>query len=404
MAFNPLRGVAQSIVSRTIKRVNNSIPNLLGLSKGRGGSTADGSSLDQTKFSTKNFSFPLDIGGPVGTGNQGHYIMFMINQQTNAKLGFGNAETNEDGSANMTKEANARKIPSYLRELTSGGDYSTKANQNAAQEQINAASDPIAQRQGTGVFKNAKIPKMKGSTLTVERPPTVRMDTAITLYMPQSVTTTYGVEYADQQVGDIASAGVNAFRDVVDNNTKVSDAVVNAFGKAAKDIEDTAFNQLINLMSIIPGIEGAKDVFFAQRGFIKAPKMELFFRGIGKRKFQFQFRMIPKSRQEMQEIRKIVASFKLNMLPEFVDGDRSSRRLTIPNTFDIRYMYNNVENDYLHKISTCVLETMTVNYSGEGKYQTFEGEADGAPPLATDITLNFQEMEIITKERVAEGF
>jgi hypothetical protein len=115
--------------------------------------------------------------------------------------------------------------------------------------------------------------------------------------------------------------------------------------------------------------------------------------------------MIPKSYEEMQEVRKIVASFKLNMLPEFVDGDRSSRRLTVPNTFDIQYMYAGVENEYLHKISTCVLENMSVSYSGEGKYQTFDGvDGEGAPPTTTDITLNFKEMEIITKERVAEGF
>ena len=93
------------------------------------------------------------------------------------------------------------------------------------------------------------------------------------------------------------------------------------------------------------------------------------------------------------------------MLPEFVDGDRSSRRLTVPNTFDIQYMYAGAENEYLHKISTCVLENMSVSYSGEGKYQTFDGvDGEGAPPTTTDITLNFKEMEIITKERVAEGF
>ena len=30
--------------------------------------------------------------------------------------------------------------------------------------------------------------------------------------------------------------------------------------------------------------------------------------------------------------------------------------MIMPNTFDIEYMYNGKENDYLHKISTCVLE------------------------------------------------
>ena len=35
-----------------------------------------------------------------------------------------------------------------------------------------------------------------------------------------------------------------------------------------------SINKAIGLLSVIPGVEGAKDVFFASRGFIKAPKME----------------------------------------------------------------------------------------------------------------------------------
>ena len=133
--------------------------------------------------------------------------------------------------------------------------------------------------------------------------------------------------------------------------------------------------------------------------------MELFFKGIGKRKFQYTFKMTPRNDAETQEIQKIVQAFRLNMLPEFEDGDRASRRLTVPNTFDIQYMYNGHLNQYLHKISTCVLESCDVKYSGEGKYQTFQGvDKEGAPPTVTEMSLNFQEMEIITKERVAEGY
>ena len=35
---------------------------------------------------TKMFQFPLDVSGPVGTGNQGHYIMFMINPYKQSNL------------------------------------------------------------------------------------------------------------------------------------------------------------------------------------------------------------------------------------------------------------------------------------------------------------------------------
>ena len=91
------------------------------------------------------------------------------------------------------------------------------------------------------------------------------------------------------------------------------------------------------------------------------------------------------------------------MLPEFVGGNRGGRRFIVPNTFDIQYMYLEGSNNFLHHISTCVLENMNVSYGGE-RYKTFEAIDDGAPPLETSITLNFREMELITRERVHEGF
>jgi hypothetical protein len=79
------------------------------------------------------------------------------------------------------------------------------------------------------------------------------------------------------------------------------------------------------------------------------------------------------------------------------------RKLRVPSTFNIQYMYNGGENNYLQKISTCVLENCTVSYGGD-RYRTFTPNEIGAPPVETSLTLNFKEMELITKDRVFEGF
>tara|TARA_Y100000310_G_C19944553_1_gene474077 strand:- start:120 stop:473 length:354 start_codon:yes stop_codon:yes gene_type:complete len=117
--------------------------------------------------------------------------------------------------------------------------------------------------------------------------------------------------------------------------------------------------------------------------------------------------MIPKSEKEANEVRNIVTAFKMNMLPETVanldDQGFTGKNLKIPNTFDIKYMFVGRENQYLNKISTCVVESMNVSYGGT-RYKTFDGNEDGAPPVETTITLNFTEMELITKERAQEGF
>ena len=380
------------------KKLSGGLPT--GLSGYNPPTLTDTARLKHKKYSTDNFSFPLDVDGPPGTGNQGHYIMFFVNQQSNTKLGFGSNDTKSDGKANMDKDAAARKIPTYLKKLTSGNKQTHENIRNAYGIKNQSNKDALANYDDAAFISS----KSRGSTITIDRPATVRMSTAITMYMPQMVAVGYAADYQDKEVGDATQQGIKMFQDIANKGKMSEGEIKEAIGKLGTNLGEGMVNKGIGLLSAIPGIEGAKEVMFAQRGFIKAPKMELFFNGIGKRKFSYSFKMMPKSYEEMQQIRLIVASFKLNMLPEFVDGDRASRRLTVPNTFDIQYMYNGAENDYLHKISTCVLESLDVSYSGEGKYQTFTADVDGAPPMVTTLTLDFQEMEIITKERVAEGY
>jgi hypothetical protein len=155
----------------------------------------------------------------------------------------------------------------------------------------------------------------------------------------------------------------------------------------------------------VPGFQGTRELYEMNQGFIMTNRMELAFKGLPKRGFQYTFKMIPKSEQEAEEVKNIVTAFKMNMLPEgmLATGGFTGRNLKIPNTFDIKYMFVGRENSYLNKISTCVLESMNVTYGGD-RYKTFDGNSNGAPPVETTITLNFKEMELITKERAQEGF
>ena len=226
------------------------------------------------------------------------------------------------------------------------------------------------------------------------------MDTAITLYMPPSVQVSYGANYTDTEIGAAAAVGAQAYNDIVSGKS-LGDTVNKSLKSLGPELGDGMIRKALGAIDMIPGLEGALEVVEMQRGFIKAPRMELAFKGIPKRSFQYDFKMLPKSAEEAEEIQKIVRAFKLNMLPEMVQG--SANRLTMPNTFDIQYMYNGGENQYLHKISTCVLESMNVTYGGD-RYKTFEANANGAPPVEVQITLAFKEMDLITREKANQGF
>ena len=389
MAFNPLKGAAQGIASKALKRVAGNIRGgLLGVS-GKGSNLSDTAGLTQTKYSTKNYSFPLDVEGPPGTGNQGHYVIFYVNQQTNAKLQFGEAAKAE-GKENLKKGLAEHKI------------RVAKSDAAAKNAKLIHADDPMSPaNQAKDREDNATTERLKKiSTVQVKRPATVRMDTAITLYMPPSVQVSYGANYTDTEIGAAAAVGAQAYQDIIANKG-IGDTALNALKTLAPDVGDGLIRKALGAIDMVPGLEGAMEVVEMQRGFIKTPRMELAFKGIPKRSFQYNFKMIPKSAEEAEEIQKIIKGFKLNMLPEMKSG--TANQLTMPNTFDIKYMYNGAENSYLHNISTCVLETMSVTYGGD-RYKTFEANAEGAPPVEASITLGFKEMDLITREKANEGF
>ena len=368
--------------------------------KGRkGGNGSDTAALGQSKFSTKNYSFPLDVEAGPGLGNQGHYIMFFINQQQNAKLKFGDPDKNSHGSV-VDSIKSEQKIPNFIKKLQSDGSYTKVKNDGGFLTHAINAGPPNMRR-----YIKEPI-KSKGSTVTVNRKPTTRMDTAIALFMPAQVQVSYGATYTDFEIGAGAAIAGNAVTDVMNNMTL--SGLQSAASKAAPQLmgEGVEYAKRAGLKGagmLLPGATNLEKVIDMKSAQIKAPRIELAFEGINKRDFNYTFKMMPKNQAEADEIRNIIFAFKSNMLPEFVDGNRAGRRLTVPNTFDISYMYNGSENPYLHKISTCVLTSLQVSYGGD-RYKTFDSQGDGAPPVDTSIQLAFKELELITRERVHEGY
>ena len=360
-----------------------------------------------SKYSTENLRFPRDVENPdVGIGNHGHYILFSINTQERAKLRTSAIGSGGSRADDITRDAN---IPAFINNWdVVSGTYKKASAENEAAKRLHA---DLQQKENDfrQNFQNA-IPsartgvdaryQSKGSTIKIKRAPTKRLKTQIAMYMPQQVNVTYGANYTDTEMGALTEEALNAYNNAIGGRFRSAfENVLNMDQGIAEQLQ----KGLLASIGVIPGFGGAREAFEAKEGAIISDRLELAFKGINKRVFQYTFKMIPKNAQEADEIRKIVFAFKANMLPEFVGGNRAGRRLVVPNTFDISYMYVGAENDYLHKISTCVLENMNVTYGGD-RYKTFEGREDGAPPVETTITLNFKEMELITRERVFEGF
>ena len=142
------------------------------------------------------------------------------------------------------------------------------------------------------------------------------------------------------------------------------------------------------------GNVSAADLLARQTGQIFNPNMELLFNGPTLRSFNFSFKMTPRSPSEAQECKNIIRSFKSNMAPKTKNTGSlggSGMFLKTPNVFELRYKKGNSDHPFLHKFKQCFLTNVSVNYTGEGVYTTY----DDATPVSMQIDLSFKELEPI---------
>jgi hypothetical protein len=126
------------------------------------------------------------------------------------------------------------------------------------------------------------------------------------------------------------------------------------------------------------------------------PFREQIFQSVDTRTFKFDYKFLPRSGAESENVWRIINRFKFHMHPELSAGGLF---YIYPSEFNIVYYYNNVPNPTLFNISTCVLENMTVDYGGQ-QWGSFN---DGYP-TEINISLKFVELEVLTKERINLGY
>lgn len=204
-----------------------------------------------------------------------------------------------------------------------------------------------------------------------------RITQAISLYIPDSVSYMSTVNYEQTSV---AGEGKKLMKEL--------DTALQGFfskGIAGK------FNQTIG------GIIGATEVAGGAMGFAVNENLLVLFRSMGLRQFAYDFFFSPKSAKEAQAVRNIITSFRFHAHPEVKFG--YGLLYVAPGTFDITFMHRGKENENIHKVSTCVLTNVDVDYAPLG----WSTHTDGMP-IQTRLSLRFTETEIMTKEKIYAGY
>ena len=356
-----------------------------------GGVSSDGRAIEETRRpskasgqglnSTEILTYPLNVDQDE---QQGHYILFEIYEQDPARLAVNKA---------------VQSVKSQL-------DKAVKESGKEAESTIEG-SGPLDERRGVGETAKSNFgkafQKQSGpNSMQIAKEATTRMSTTIGLYMPPTVQVSYNQNYGDATIGAIAESTTAAIQAFQTTQGGFFTKAIAAGGRGAGGLGTGIVNKLKEMAPA-----GTEAIFAINSGSVITPRIELMFEGIQRRNFSFNFDFIPRSAQEAKIIEKIVKKFKYHGSANYgrrgtnfsMGGVDGVREMTIPDFFEITYMYLGKRNPHLNFLKKCVLTSTTVEY-GSDRYKAF---ADGQPQT-TKLSLNFSELEIITKDYIDDGF
>lgn len=145
------------------------------------------------------------------------------------------------------------------------------------------------------------------------------------------------------------------------------------------------------------------------------PQLQMLYKSIGLREFQFEFLFTPNSKKEAESVDKIIQSFTYYSVPKTL-GAKSHQFLKPPEVFEISFGFTGdtgltgIVSNFFSKLGMnitpselgpakvceiyhpCVLTNMTVDYAPNG----WASYTDGSP-IQTRLTLNFKETDIVDK-------
>lgn len=211
----------------------------------------------------------------------------------------------------------------------------------------------------------------------------------IVLYTPKGLKTNYVVNHEGTETGMIGN---------------LSGIDFSSPGDILAKLKESSTQFLVEVASMgLAVVQGAGDLKAAltrTTGRAFNNNLEMVFKGVPMREFEYEFEFAPRNRKELEAAQKIISLFKFHMHPEIsLQND-----FITPSEFQITYMYMENRNTYVPRISRCVLTNLSLEHGAEGVFSTFAGDELGAAPIYTKMSLKFSETEIMTKKTIAEGF
>ena len=224
-----------------------------------------------------------------------------------------------------------------------------------------------------------KMPHI-GFSLTGKHKPDPTEVKRVHMYIPSGFTTKDGASFNGIDLGM-----ANAAKMVKDNKD---------LGKAGVDTKDlfTGTDSTVMGLKAIEGITGdaggTSALAAMDAGVAFNPQTALAFDGVELRSFDFSFKMVPESKEEAEDSRKIVNFFRKYLYPVAA----GAFTLKYPPKFKIQFFIGEEENKYMPMIHDCYLAGVQENSNPEGNSFFIDGQ-----PTSIELSLSFSESQQLTR-------
>jgi len=367
------------------------------------------------KYKINTLRYPIDLGEI----DKGHYMILHINEQKRTQ--FPGVPTGEETTAVQNRlglnrfNGGASDFVSVTQgAVTAASNLDLSVISENIQKKFKLSSgSPELQRllqKTQDVYSASGLPGVAqyfadnaGTFAKTGLRTTKRTTDTIALYMPDTLAFSQSQSFAGLELGGglaaLLGAGFSGIQNVVNSDAGNTEKANYAFKNATPFV----LNALANMAG-----QAGRAVFAGFTGTTVNPMMEVIYSAPEFRSFRFDFMFYPRSRIEAKEVQNIIHRIRFHQAPEILGnnsaGGLGGYFLVPPSEFDIKFFYNGAENPNIPPISTCVLQTVDVDYapSGFAAYEVLEDA--GTPkigstgmPVGIRLGLVFKETQIITK-------
>ena len=228
----------------------------------------------------------------------------------------------------------------------------------------------------------------------------------IFLPMPQNISDTLSVGYAEDSLNPLQVAGLSVASEIAEGKVFDKTAIDDTFAKIKSLGTGVGPNEIRALRDGLSAVAinqlGAnvrpQSIITRASGQILQSNLELLFNNVTLRSFSFAFDFAPRNPTEAGIVAKIIRTIKAGMMPR--KGENPAVFIKSPKLVKLAYMKGSGPHPFLNKMKVGVLTDMSMNYTGSNTYATYD---DGTPVHMT-MQFTFKEINpVYADDYVGEG-